>query len=54
MLDFVGLKHEPGLKKPGDFKVSEGHRYPLVVANYVPILKYPFFVCIFSCLALRA
>jgi hypothetical protein len=23
------LKHEPGLKKPGDFTVSEGHRYPL-------------------------
>ncbi len=24
------LKHEPGLKKTGDFTVSEGHRYPLV------------------------
>ncbi len=25
------LKHEPGLKKPGDFTVSEGQGYPLVV-----------------------
>ncbi len=24
------LKHEPGLKKTGDFTASEGHRYPLV------------------------
>jgi hypothetical protein len=24
------LKHEPSLKKPGDFTVAEGHRYPLV------------------------
>jgi len=23
-------KHELGLKKPGDFTMSEGHRYPLV------------------------
>jgi hypothetical protein len=42
VLDFFGLKHEPGLKKPGDFKVSKGHRYPLVVANYVPILNTHF------------
>ncbi len=24
------LKHEPSLKKPGDFTVPEGHGYPLV------------------------
>jgi hypothetical protein len=24
------LKHEPCLKKLGDFTVSEGHKYPLV------------------------
>ncbi len=24
------LKHEPSLKKPGDFTMSEGHRYPLI------------------------
>jgi len=24
------LKHEPSLKKPGDFTVAKGHRYPLV------------------------
>jgi hypothetical protein len=25
------LRHEPGLKKPGDFTVFEGHGYPLVI-----------------------
>jgi hypothetical protein len=24
------LKHEPSLKKPGDFTVAEGHGHPLV------------------------
>jgi len=24
------LKHEPSLKKPGDFAVAEGHGHPLV------------------------
>jgi hypothetical protein len=24
------LRHEPGLKKPGNFAVFEGHRYPLL------------------------
>jgi len=24
------LKHEPSLKKPGDFTVAEGHEHPLV------------------------
>ncbi len=24
------LKHEPSLKKPGDFTVAEGHMHPLV------------------------
>jgi len=27
------LKHEPILKKPGDFTVAEGHGHPLVVIN---------------------
>jgi len=27
------LRHEPGLKKPGDFTVFEGHGYPLVFYN---------------------
>jgi hypothetical protein len=27
------LKHEPGLKKLGDFTVFEGHGYPLVINN---------------------
>jgi len=25
------LKHDSSLKKPGDFTVPEGHRYPLVL-----------------------
>jgi len=25
------LKHEPSLKKPGDFTVAEGHEHPLVL-----------------------
>jgi hypothetical protein len=25
------LKHEPSLKKPGDFAVPEGHKYPLYI-----------------------
>jgi neutral trehalase len=25
------LKHEPSLKKPGDFTVPEGHGYPLYI-----------------------
>jgi hypothetical protein len=25
-----------GLKKPGDFTVSEGHRYPLVLGMHLP------------------
>jgi hypothetical protein len=29
------LKHEPGLKKTGNFTVSEGHRYPLVLTKCV-------------------
>lgn len=29
------LKHEPGLKKPRDFTVSEGHGHPLVVMKHV-------------------
>jgi hypothetical protein len=31
------LKHEPGLKKPGDFTVSEGHGYPLVLYNILGV-----------------
>jgi hypothetical protein len=27
------LKHKPGLKKPGDFAVSEGHGYPLMCSR---------------------
>jgi len=27
------LKHEPSLKKPGDFTVAEGHGHPLVLLN---------------------
>jgi hypothetical protein len=27
------LKHEPSLKKPGDFTVAEGHGHPLVSYN---------------------
>jgi hypothetical protein len=27
------LKHEPGLKKTGDFTMSEGHKYPLIYIN---------------------
>ncbi len=30
-------KHEPSLKKPGDFTVPEGHGYPLVQTTfYIP------------------
>jgi len=29
------LKHEPGLKKTGDFTMSKGHRYPLVLCKFV-------------------
>jgi len=32
------LKHEPGLKKTGDFTVSEGHMHPLVIFNSLYIV----------------
>jgi hypothetical protein len=28
------LKHEPSLKKPGDFTVAEGHGHPLVLKDF--------------------
>jgi hypothetical protein len=34
------LKHEPGLKKRGDFTVTEGHRYPLVFFIYLKTNKF--------------
>jgi hypothetical protein len=32
------LKREPGLKKTGDFTVSEGHMHPLVIFNSLYIV----------------
>jgi hypothetical protein len=37
----IELKHEPSLKKPGDFTVAEGHEHPLVVkGRLASTLKY--------------
>jgi hypothetical protein len=36
------LKHEPSLKKPGGFTMSEGHGHPLVVMNISTSWSYHF------------